>query len=280
MRFPAAPTFAALLLFTTFVVGQTVQTPQKPQGPQGSGAPQSSETPKASEQPQGAATPQNPAEKPQAGELETNPFDAQQQFSAAVSGGPLHWDKMKIYRSGNKFRADYAYENEIRISNLSKRDLSFIRPKDWVKQPKECGTMKMMDISSYPFFAYMSSDFKVERAPADGEEKETIDGHSCKIENYTVKNKDGVTLISKVKMWKAEDLNGFPLRIELEPSKGRKTTLYYSDVSLEKPDSKLFEVPANCPKPGKKAGSVPSSKSKSSQPATPKANNKGDSPPQ
>jgi hypothetical protein len=175
-----------------------------------------------------------------------NPFDAFQQFSASVSGGPLKWDKLKIYRSGKQIRAEYVYENEIRISNLGDRKGWYIRPREWKTKPKECGRMTLMDMSSYPFFAYSSSDFNVERAAEkDTPEKETIDGHSCKVQDYTVTAKDGGQPI-KVKLWEAEDLNGFPVRIQVEPPSKAKFVLNYTDVSVKPPDPKLFQLPAMC----------------------------------
>ncbi len=277
MRRPAALTFAALFLFS-IMFGQAQTQPNTPHPTQT----QNIEAPKGEQNQPASETPQKTPEKPQSQGDQQNPFDAFQQFSATLSGGPLHWNKMKIYRSKDKFRAEYQYENEIRISDLRKRNLAYIRPKDWVGKPKECGTGKMMDIASYPFFAYMASDFNVEHAPsAEGEgEKETIDGHPCKVENFTVKSKDGAQLINTFKMWRAEDLNGFPIRMEMVPKyTGRTTKFSYADVSLEPPDPKLFQVPANCPKPGKKAGTSPSSKSTPSKPAAPKAKDNSAAPP-
>jgi hypothetical protein len=173
-----------------------------------------------------------------------NPLDAFQQFSAAVSGGPLKWDKMKIYRSGKQMRAEYGYENEVRISNLADRNGWFIRPREWVTKPKECGRMTLMDISTYPFFGYTDRDVNVERSP--GTENETINGHSCKVENYTVRPKGGSSISVKMKLWEAEDLNGFPIQMEIEPSAMPKLTLKYTDVSFERPDPKLFQLPALC----------------------------------
>jgi hypothetical protein len=175
-----------------------------------------------------------------------NPFDAFQQFSASVSGSPLKWDKLKIYRSGKQIRAEYVYEKEIRISNLGDRKGWYIRPLE--SKPKECGRMTLMDMSSYPFFAYSATDFKVERAAAaekETAEKETIDGHSCKVQDYTVTAKDGGQPI-KVRLWEAEDLDGFPVRMQIEPPSKAKFVLNYTDLSLKPPDPKLFQLPTIC----------------------------------
>lgn len=172
-----------------------------------------------------------------------NPFDAFQQFSASVSGGPLKWEKLKIYRSEKQIRAEYVYENEVRISNLGDRKGWVIRPREWKTKPKECGRMTLMDMSSYPFFAYSATDFNVERSATA--EKETIDGHSCRVQDYTVTSKEGGQPI-KVKLWEAEDLDGFPIRMQIEPAAKAKFVLNYTDVNLKPPDPKLFHLPAMC----------------------------------
>jgi hypothetical protein len=190
-----------------------------------------------------AACSQAPAQTPAQAPAQTpaqNPFDAFQQFSAAVSGSPLKWDKMKIYRSGKQMRADWDRENEVRISNLADRHGWVIRPREWVTRPKECRRMSMMDAATYPFFSY--SDFSVERSPTV--EKETINGHSCKVESFTFTPKDGRPI--KAKLWEAEDLHGFPIQIEIQPNVLPKFTMNYTDVSLERPDPKLFQLPALC----------------------------------
>jgi len=194
-----------------------------------------------------------------------NPFDAFQQFSATVSGGPQKWDKMKVYRSGDQMRGDYVYENEIRISSLRDRKGWYIRPREWVTKPKECGRMALLDISSYPFFAYSGIDYNAERSLTTEVEKETIDGHSCQVRDYKVTSKEGLPPI-KVKLWEAEDLNGFPIKIQIEPPGKAKFILTYSDVNVGPPDPKVFQLPALCRAgvKGKKkpAGTAPKSPSK------------------
>jgi hypothetical protein len=44
----------------------------------------------------------------------------------------------------------------------------------------------------------------------------------------------------------AEDLQGFPVKIEVAHS-ARTMTVSYKDVSVESPDAKLFMLPAKCP---------------------------------
>src|SRR5450432_4441218 len=91
-----------------------------------------------------------------------NPFDAQQQFSASASGSPLRWKEMKVYRSGTQMRADYVFENEVRLTSLKTRNGWFIRPREWTTKPNQCAKMTLMDASTYPFFNYNGIDFDVE----------------------------------------------------------------------------------------------------------------------
>lgn len=220
--------FAVLMLVTT----AWSQAPAQPPAPAaGKASPQAAGKASAQAAPASAQTPAR------------NPFDAFQHFSAEVSGGPLKWDKMKIYRSGNKIRAEWDTEKEVRISDLTKNRASFVR--HWPGKPQKCGTLEKLDIATYPFFAYTGSGFKVESAPVgEGAKKETADGHSCKVENYTVKTTDGGMLIANVKLWEAEDLKGFPIRMEISPAATKPFTLSYANVSIEPPDPKLFRLPA------------------------------------
>jgi hypothetical protein len=107
--------------------------------------------------------------------------------------------------------------------------------------------MTLLDASSYAFFTYSGniSVEPVDTAPSPSEEKETIDGHPSKIRNYTAISKDPPATI-KVKLWEAEDLKGFPVKMEIEPPSKGKFTISYSDISLERPDPKLFVLPAIC----------------------------------
>ena len=204
-----------------------------------------------------------------------SPFDAFQQFSASASGGPLKWAKKKVYRSGNQWRADYASENEFRFSNRKERNGWVVRPLDPPGKPKECARMTLMDATTYPFFTYSNSDYTVERVPATSSpavEKETIDGHPTSVANYLVKQKEGVITI-KVKLWEAEDLKGFPVQMEIEPSSRPKFTFNYSDVSLDRPDPKLFQLPAIChagAPVGKKPAAAAPKKPGAKSPAPPK----------
>ncbi len=96
-----------------------------------------------------------------------------------------------------------------------------------------------------------STDAKVETSPAG---TDTVDGHACKVENVTVTPKDGKPQTMKV--WLAEDLNGFPVKVEMQTQRG-PVTLLYKDIKLTAPDAALMTHPANCHKMPGMGGMMP-----------------------
>jgi hypothetical protein len=72
---------------------------------------------------------------------------------------------------------------------------------------------------------------------------ETVDGHTCKVENVVVTRADGKTIESKV--WEAEDLKGVPVKIESHIEGGTLTAIY-RDIVLGTPDKALFAPPEKC----------------------------------
>ncbi|MGH9641447.1 MAG: hypothetical protein ACRD3Q_03395 [Terriglobales bacterium] len=167
-----------------------------------------------------------------------NPFDAFRNFSATLNGGIAQDHDRKIYRSGNLMRLDFG--GSYRITDLEKSTT-------WGVDPHSCAQFALPDAGTFPFSAYR--DFKVERTMT--EEKETVDGHPCAIELVTFTPTDGRPLLVKMKLWEAEDLDRFPIKIEVEPSDadGRprsKVTVTYTDVNLSPPEASLFKHPARC----------------------------------
>ena len=81
-------------------------------------------------------------------------------------------------------------------------------------------------------------------------------------------SQDPIPTTFKMKLYRAKDLSGFPLKIDVEnPMTRAKFTITYSDVSLEPPDAKLFERPAKCDSPILKPLTQPESKPKPAKPA-------------
>jgi hypothetical protein len=83
--------------------------------------------------------------------------------------------------------------------------------------------------------------------------KETLDGHSCQIEDITVSSpKTGSRL--KMRFWEAEDLQGFPIKIEFLRPGGRDAIIRYKNVVLGPQDPTLFIHPKSCQSAPQRAG--------------------------
>ena len=160
-----------------------------------------------------------------------SPFAPFTHFSATMTSGLLKDEPRRVYRSGDLFRVDL--DGLYHITDLASDTT-------WSVRPDRCTRAPRPDVRSYPFSAYRN--YKVERSPS--EDKETVDGHPCKIENVTFTQKES-ELKTKMKLWKAEDLQGFPVKIEL-PHPARLTTVSYTNVNLNTPDAALFKLPVKC----------------------------------
>ena len=162
-----------------------------------------------------------------------NPLVAYPHFSAMMSGGFLKEEPRKIYRSGDLIRVDMD-GGWYRITDIEKKIM-------WSVRPDRCMRVEQPDARTYPFTLFHNTTFQ---APS-GETKETIDGHACSIEQATFTPENFPNLSAKMTLWKADDLHGFPVKIEVVHS-SRTLTVSYKDVSLETPDAKLFQLPAKC----------------------------------
>jgi outer membrane lipoprotein-sorting protein len=165
-----------------------------------------------------------------------NPLQDFQSFSATLNGGIGRDHDRKIYRSGKVMRVDF--DDHYRLVDLDKLTTRFV-------YPDRCRTIGFPDAGSYPISAYHG--FKVERALT--EDTETVDGHTCRIEDVTLTStpKDGEPITIKMKLWEAEDLKGFPVKAEIDAGHDRTFTVNYANVSLTPPDPALFKNPASCP---------------------------------
>jgi hypothetical protein len=139
------------------------------------------------------------------------------------------------------------FEDQYRVTDIDV-------PITWVvfnkteTKPETCARFNVADADTYPFWGL--ENFRVERAPAaePASAKETVDGHACKIDHLTFVNSDSHPAVTMdMKLWEAEELNGFPIKIEVHNSITNRTlTISYSDVSLQPPDAKLFVHPEKC----------------------------------
>jgi outer membrane lipoprotein-sorting protein len=166
-----------------------------------------------------------------------NPFDNFKQFSATgvMSGMPTHGrqgpGEIKIYRSGDQMRTTLPGGAGYTIMSLNQHTNYMVMGNGMCMQMAPQGQQN-------PFAE--SQNATVERSPAG---TDTVDGHACKVENLTVTSRDGKS--TKMKVWEAEDLKGFPIKTEMQTSRGL-ITMEYKDVSFNEPDASLFTHPENC----------------------------------
>ena len=166
------------------------------------------------------------------------PLDAFTDFSAVMVGSMMELgagtSESYIYRSGRLMRMEGPEGHGYFITNLTTLDTYGV-------SAGPC----MHD--SHPFFraspfAAMRPGYTVERVVSG---KETLDGHSCQIEDVTVSSpKPGKPL--KMRFWEAEDLQDFPIRIDFERAGGNHSTVRYKNVILGPQDPTLFIYPKSC----------------------------------
>jgi hypothetical protein len=165
-----------------------------------------------------------------------NPFETHKQFSATVvmsgmpAGGPMAHGDMKIYRAGDKMRTTIGAMGYM-VMDLAAHTNYMVMG---------TGMCMQMNGSRQPNPFAQAQDATIDRSPAG---TDTVDGHVCKVENMTVTSASGKT--AKMKVWEADDLKGFPVKVEVESPNG-PVTLLYKDISFDAPPASLFTHPDNC----------------------------------
>ena len=170
-----------------------------------------------------------------------SPFDSLKTFSATVAmsatpaPGPKGLGEMKVYRSGEWVRADLPGGAGYTLVDMSQHTYFMV-----------VGNGMCMQMNSAPAETPLihSPDTTIERVAVG---TETIDGHVCKVENLTITPHSGLRAgqASTMKVWEAQDLNGFPIKVETQTSRG-PVAIQYKDISLNAPDAALFTHPDNC----------------------------------
>jgi len=170
-----------------------------------------------------------------------NPFEAVKAFSATyvmsgTSGNAQQGQiQTKIYRSGSKLRTDLPGGAGYSIIDTSDRTTYMVMGSGMC--------MQMTAKEQQNPFA-QPPDVTVERSSAG---TDTVDGHACKVENVTVTQHSGphAGQATTMKVWEAQDLHGFPVKMEMQTARG-VMTMQYKDISLAEPDASLFVHPDNC----------------------------------
>jgi outer membrane lipoprotein-sorting protein len=165
-----------------------------------------------------------------------NPFETYKQFSATMvmTGEPMGGHQgmeMKIYRSGEKMRTSMPTGNGYMLMDMEQH-INYM-----VMNGSMCMQMPTQQGRPNPFAQAKGT---VERSPAG---TDTVDDHACKVENVTVTPENGQP--QKMKVWEAQDLKGFPIKVEMQSSHG-PVTIQYKDISFTEPAASLFTHPDNC----------------------------------
>jgi hypothetical protein len=178
--------------------------------------------------------------------LGQNPFETAKQFSATVvvSGAAMQRTgdmSMKVYKSGDKMRTEMPNGMGAVIIDLSQHNFYMVMKTMCMQMPAQS--------QSNPFA--QAAGATIDRSPAG---TDTVDGHACKVENLTVTPQNGKPV--KMKVWEADDLKGFPVKVEMQSDKGPVTVLY-KDISFDAPAPSLFTHPENCQQMPSMPGGMP-----------------------
>jgi hypothetical protein len=212
--------------------------------------------------PAGLNHPQGQANKQPAGDANTAPsdfsFDKFTQFSAVMSGGivPSGDFTGHVYRSGNLMRMEgNAAGPNYFLTNLEAQETHGYASTG-------CIDFDYPYSRSFPFIL-TGADKKYEIVPAG---KETVDGHVCRVEDLTISSPK-LKQPFFVRVWLADDLQGFPVKVENRRPGAVRWSIHYTEVTLGAQDRSLFLIPNQCESYG-----LPDKNDKS-----PSAENKNDS---
>jgi hypothetical protein len=171
-----------------------------------------------------------PAASPVA--LSASPFDQFKEFSALMTGGvaPGTESEIHIYRSGDLMRMEANEGRSFQVTDLLKQETHGIAKRG-------CLHYKNAFLRSFPF-VLTGPEYKFESTAV---KKETVDGHECHVEDLIVSSPKLHDPI-KLRLWEAEDLRGFPIKVET----GVHRIIQYTNVVLGPQDPTLFIFPDDC----------------------------------
>ena len=131
------------------------------------------------------------------------PLDAIKNFSAIMVGSIAGDDEeTHVYRLGRLFRTEVG--GSYAVTDLTKGDTYGVSPKGCLHDSHSAYRVFPFDVGGH--------GRKVERVPSG---KETLDGHSCVIEDVTVTATAPRPRTLKMRFWEAEDLQGFPIKVQV-----------------------------------------------------------------
>ena len=217
-----------IVLFSGMVTSMFAQIPQQPDTTGQAHASEPSSTGRSAVGPTAAA--------PLA---TTYPLDSFRDFSAVMIGsraepgeGASHGH---IYRLGSNMRMEEPGGHAYFITDLNTGKTYGILDDGCIHDDHPY-------IRAIPFHIADEGHATVTRASAG---KETMDGHSCEIEDITVSS-PVLANPQKMRFWEAEDLRGFPVKIEFVLPGGHGPIIRYKNVVLGPQDPTLFIHPKFC----------------------------------
>jgi hypothetical protein len=144
----------------------------------------------------------------------------------------------RIYRSGDIMRVDSWNGMNYYVTNLRSKEIFAVLRRPKLKQ-ETCLRQHAALLQAFPF-TFFRPDHKYQYTP-EGEDE--FDGHRCHVLKVIRTTPSGTDM--QVKFWQADDLDGFPVKIEVETA-GNLNTITYKDVKIGAPDPAVFKVPKNC----------------------------------
>ncbi len=167
------------------------------------------------------------------------PLDLFQDFSAVMAGSRAEpgegTSQGHIYRHRGQIRMEEPGGHAYFITDLgSGESYGIVRSR--------CIHDDHPYIRAIPFYIAGKADATVTRTSGG---KETVDGHSCLIEEVTVSSPI-LANAQKMRFWEAEDLHGFPIKIEFVVPGDRGPIIRYKNVVLGAQDATLFVHPSSC----------------------------------
>jgi hypothetical protein len=239
---------AVLMCWCFLAIGSWAQTTQgnspQAQTPGAIGSPSDQEAVTK----QSASSP--PAALPTEDHSDPDPFHQFKEFSAIMKGDVLPREEREgyIYRSGDLLRMEGLERRGFYITDLETLDTHAI-------SKLGCAYMKQAYVRSFPFMLHRQG-YTVTRVKVG---KETVDGHACDVEEVTYSSKN-LPSSWHLKVWEAEDLQGFPIKVDAEPSTGPShSIILFKNVRLGPQDPTLFIYPKDCTELAKPSEQKPSS---------------------
>ena len=166
------------------------------------------------------------------------PLDRFREFSAIQISGMMpggDWDGY-VYRSGDWMRMQAALQGPTQyyVDNL-------VKGKSYGLSLSGCVKLPYLFSRTFPFFM-SGPGYTYERVPVG---EDTVDGHHCRVEDITIRNPKQ-TNPAHFRLYEADDLEGFPIKIVNQQEKVRRWVIHYKNVVLGPQDSTLFTVPRDC----------------------------------